>query len=63
MGKNTKIVDSVIMENTRISDNVIIEKAIIGMNVDVRRNCKIGNSEKITLISEGQDIKKDTVME
>ena len=63
VGKNTKIVDSVIMENTKIGDNVTIEKAIIGNNATVRRNCKIGNSEKITLISENQDIKKDTIME
>jgi glucose-1-phosphate adenylyltransferase len=63
VGKNSKIVDSVIMENTKIGDNVTIEKAIIGNNATVRRNCKIGNSEKITLISENQDIKKDTVMD
>jgi glucose-1-phosphate adenylyltransferase len=63
VGKNSKIVDSVIMENTKIGDNVIIEKAIIGNNAIVRKNCKIGNAEKITLISENQDIKKDTVMD
>jgi glucose-1-phosphate adenylyltransferase len=63
VGKNSKIVDSVIMENTKIGDNVTIEKAIIGNNATVRRNCKIGNPEKITLISENQDIKKDTIME
>lgn len=63
VGKNSKIVDSVIMENTKIGDNVVIEKAIIGNNAKVRRNCRIGNAEKITLISENQDIKKDTVMD
>jgi glucose-1-phosphate adenylyltransferase len=63
IGKNSKIIDSVIMENTKIGDNVVIERAIIGSNVKVRKNCKIGNPSKITLISEGQDIKMDTVME
>jgi glucose-1-phosphate adenylyltransferase len=63
IGKNSRVVDSVIMGNTKIGDNVTIEKAIIGENATVRRNCSIGNAEKITLIGEGQDIKKDTVME
>lgn len=63
VGKNTKIVDSVIMTNTKIGDNITIQKAIIGTDVTVRKNCKIGNSKKITLIGEGQDIKKDTVIE
>lgn len=63
IGKNSKIVDSVIFPNTKIGDNVTIEKAIIGSDAVIRKNCSIGNSSKITLIGEGQDIKKDTIIE
>ncbi len=63
IGKNSKVVDSVILPNTKIGDNVIIEKAIIGSDAVIRKNCHIGNPTKITLIGEGQDIKKDTVIE
>jgi glucose-1-phosphate adenylyltransferase len=63
IGKNTKVVDSVIMGNTKIGDNIIIDKAIIGMNVTIRRNCKIGTGNKITLIPEGQDLKAETIIE
>jgi glucose-1-phosphate adenylyltransferase len=63
VGKNSKIVDSVIMENTKIGENVTVEKAIVGMNVAIRKNSKVGNLKKITLVSEGQDIKKDSVIE
>ncbi|OPJ56687.1 glucose-1-phosphate adenylyltransferase [Clostridium oryzae] len=63
VGKNSKIIDSVIMPNAKIGDNVTIRKAIIGSNAIIRKNCVIGNGEKITLVSEGRDIKKDTVLE
>lgn len=63
IGKNSKIIDSVVLPNTKIGDNVTIEKAIIGSDAVVRKGCSIGDSSKITLIGEGQDIKKDTVIE
>lgn len=63
IGRNSKVIDSVIMSNTKIGDNVIIEKAIIGENAVIRKNCKIGNPDKITLIGEGQEIKTETVIE
>lgn len=63
IGKNSKIIDSVIFPNTKIGDNVTIEKAIIGSDAIIRKNCNIGSSDKITLIGEGQEIKKDTVIE
>lgn len=61
VGKNTKITDSVIMANTRIGDNVVIEKAIIGSNVVIRKNNKIGNSEEITVVGQGRDIKSGSM--
>lgn len=63
IGKNTKIIDSVIFPNTKIEDNVTIERAIIGSDAIIRGGCVIGNSSKITLIGEGRDIKKDTVID
>lgn len=63
IGRNSKVIDSVIMSNTKIGDNVIIEKAIIGENAVIRKNCKIGNPDKITLIGEGREIKTETVIE
>ena len=63
VGKNTIIKDSVIMANTRIGDNVTILKCIIGSKVIVRKNNKIGNMGKITLIGEGEEIKSNTINE
>lgn len=63
VGKNSKIIDSVIMPNSKIGDNVVIEKAIIGSNCIVRKDCKIGNFSKITLIGEGHELKKGTIVE
>jgi glucose-1-phosphate adenylyltransferase len=63
IGKNSKVIDSVIMENTQIEDNVIIERAIIGGNASIGKNSRIGAASKITLINEDQNIKMNTVME
>lgn len=63
IGKNSKVIDSVIMANTEIGDNVVIEKAIIGENAIIRDNCKIGSPDKITLIGEGKEVKAVTVIE
>lgn len=63
VGKDSKVIDSVVMENTKIDDNVIIERAIIGSNASIGENSRIGVASKITLISEDQNIKMNTVME
>ena len=62
VGKNSKISNSVIMPNTKIADNVIVNKAIIGNNVIIRRNSLIGISDDITLITEGTEIKSNSVI-
>ena len=41
VGKNTVIIDSVIMPNVKIGDNVRIEKAIIGNNAIINHGCRI----------------------
>lgn len=62
VGKNSYIKNSVIMADTKIGDNVSVENCIVGQGVVVRRNCSIGNSLKISVIPQGQEVKKDTVI-
>lgn len=54
IGKNTVIIDSVIMPNVKIGDNVRIEKAIIGNNAIINHGCNIGNGEEIEVIGAYQ---------
>ncbi|MDT8719500.1 glucose-1-phosphate adenylyltransferase [Clostridium sp. 19966] len=63
VGKNSRIIDSVVMPNSKIGDNVVIEKAIIGSNCIIRKDCKIGSPSKITLIGQGHELKKGTIVE
>ncbi|WP_286905254.1 glucose-1-phosphate adenylyltransferase [Clostridium sp. UBA1652] len=63
VGKNTVIKNSVIMPNTKIGENVIIDKAIVGNNVTIRRECRIGHGNNITVIPAKEDIKSGTIME
>lgn len=62
IGKNSKIINSVIMPDTKIGDNVIINKAIIGSNVVVRRDCIIGDGKKVTVIGGSQDVKAGSIV-
>ncbi len=62
IGKNAKIVDSVIMPDTRIGDNVIINKAIIGTNVTIRRDSIIGDGNKVTVVGANEDIKAGSII-
>lgn len=63
IGKNSVVKNSVIMANTKVGENVTIEKAIIGSNVTIRKDCKVGNPNKITLIGEKEEIKAGTVID
>ena len=63
IGKNAIVKDSVIMPNTRIGENVVIKKAIIGSDTAIRKDCKIGNGKKITVIPGKEDIKSGTVID
>ncbi|MBE6053489.1 MAG: glucose-1-phosphate adenylyltransferase [Clostridium sartagoforme] len=54
VGKNTVIVDSVIMPNVQIGDNVRIEKAIIGNNAIINHGCYIGNLPDIEVVGAYQ---------
>ncbi|MBV4447281.1 glucose-1-phosphate adenylyltransferase [Clostridium tyrobutyricum] len=61
IGKNSKIIDSVIMPNTKIGDNVIINKAVVGSNVTVRRNSIIGDGKQITVVGSNVDVKSGSI--
>ena len=52
IGKNSKIIDSIIMADTEIGENVIIKKAIIANDVKIADNIVIGDGEKIAVVGE-----------
>ena len=54
VGKNTVIIDSVIMPNVQIGDNVRIEKSIIGNNAIINHGCQIKNDNGIDVIGAYQ---------
>lgn len=60
IGKNSKIIDSVVMSNTKIKDNSVITKAIIGGDVIIEENTKLGNGETIKVVGEGQVIDSES---
>ncbi|MHC1719652.1 MAG: glucose-1-phosphate adenylyltransferase [Clostridiaceae bacterium] len=57
IGKNAKVMNSVVMANVKIEENVIIDKAVIGNDSIIRKNTVVGNSEDIALIGAGREIK------
>jgi glucose-1-phosphate adenylyltransferase len=63
IGKNTKIVNSVIMTNTKIGDNITINNAIIGSSVTIRRDCIVGDGSKVTVVGAGQELKAGSKVE
>ncbi|MCT4563148.1 MAG: glucose-1-phosphate adenylyltransferase [Maledivibacter sp.] len=54
IGKNSRVVDSVIMPNTRIEDHVIVKRAIVMSEVTVRQGSSIinKNSNEIIVVNE-----------
>ncbi|AYE34199.1 glucose-1-phosphate adenylyltransferase [Clostridium septicum] len=63
VGKNTVIRNSVIMPDTKIGNNVTIEKAIIGSNAIIRKECVIGDGNKIAVIAAKEDLSSGTTLE
>ena len=49
--------------DAKIGDNVVINKAIIGGEAKIRKDCKIGNGEKISVIASKEDVKSGTVVD
>ena len=62
IGKNTKIIDSVIMSNTKVAENVTIRHGIVCEGVTIRKGSTIGNGKDIIIISEDEDIKANSAV-
>lgn len=54
VGKNSKVIDSVVMPNVKIEDNVVVEKAVIMSNTVIKSGSRIGSreSEKILVVTD-----------
>lgn len=61
IGKNSKVINSVVMQNTVIEENVIINKAIIANDVVVKKNTVIGDDEHIAIIGQGKTVKSEAI--
>ncbi|NLK95267.1 MAG: glucose-1-phosphate adenylyltransferase [Clostridiales bacterium] len=57
IGKNTIVMDSVIMPNAKIGDNIVINKAIITDSAMIKNNTKIGDGERVTVFSSKEEVK------
>lgn len=62
IGKNSKIIDSVIMPYSKIGDNVVINKALVGSNAIIRRNSIIGDGKRITVVGSNKDVKAESLL-
>ncbi len=56
IGKNSVVVDSVIMPNVTIGDNVIINKAIIGTAATVNTCSILANGEEIIVVGAKEEV-------
>ncbi|WP_040214855.1 glucose-1-phosphate adenylyltransferase [Clostridium polynesiense] len=63
VGKNAKVIDSVLMPNVKIGDNVVINKAIVGTDAVVRRDSIVGKGKKITVVPSNEDLRSGTILE
>lgn len=63
VGKNSIIIDSVVMPNVNIGDNVVINKAIIGSDAIIRRESRIGSGEEIEVVGAREEVKSGRFVE
>ena len=61
IGKNSKVINSVIMQDTVMEENVIINKAIIADEVVIKKNTVIGDDTEIAVIGHGRIIKSEVI--
>ncbi|MGL4403470.1 MAG: glucose-1-phosphate adenylyltransferase [Fusobacteriaceae bacterium] len=54
IGKNSKVIDSVVMKNCVIEDDVIIEKLILANDVRIKKGTKLKKEEDIQVIPFGE---------
>lgn len=62
VGKNSKVMNSVILSNTVIEENVIIDKAVVADGCTIRKNTVISGDEEIELIGPGREIKTNVTV-
>ncbi|GFR35527.1 glucose-1-phosphate adenylyltransferase [Thermobrachium celere] len=60
VGKNAKVIDSIIMNHTEIEDGAVVCRAIIGKGCKVRAGIQVGNCQEIVLVGDFKDIKENT---
>ena len=53
---------TLLLTDAKIGDNVVINKAIIGGEAKIRKDCKIGDGEKISVIASKEDVKSGSVI-
>lgn len=63
IGKNSVVIDSVIMPNVKIADNVVINKAIIGSNTVVKEGCIVGDGKEVAVVGANEIINTSTFVE
>ena len=63
VGKNSIIIDSVIMPNVKIGDNVVINKAIVGSDAIIRRESRVGSGEEIEVVGAKEEVKSGRFVE
>ena len=63
VGKNSIIIDSVIMPNVKIGDNVVINKAIVGSDAIIRRESRVGCGEEIEVVGEKEEVESGRFVE
>ncbi|MGL4969972.1 MAG: glucose-1-phosphate adenylyltransferase, partial [Fusobacteriaceae bacterium] len=54
IGKNSKVIDSVIMKNSVIEDDVVVEKLILANDVRIKKGTKLQREENIQVIPSGE---------
>ena len=56
IGKNSEIIDSVIMPNVTIGNNVTINKAIIGTGATINTGSTLGDGEEIMVVGAKEEV-------
>lgn len=63
VGKNSIIIDSVIMPNVKIGDNVVINKAIVGSDAIIGRESRVGGGEYIEVVGAKEEVESNSFVE
>ena len=61
VGKNAKIIDSILLPGARVKEGAILNRAIIGENTTIEKSVKFGSSnkkEEIALVGDNEVVKR-----